>query len=205
MPNRSSRARRSTRSATSRRFERPGIRRIRSSADDAGYYGGFKQQDVKPTPESPLLKLGIEKIPPLVTTAVLLDAKQHVGKGRAMADGELVTAAHIEAMLKAQGLGRRGILPGDMVWIYTGWSENWKDGDDGSPYYAMAPGLSVDAAKCARRPARRCGRPRRAVHRPRTERHAAGQGAAGARHRAGLPFSSITRCCRCSASITSRT
>jgi len=117
------------------------------AADDASYYGGFKQQDVKPTPDSPLLKLGIEKIPPLVTTAVLLDAKRHVGKGKAMADGEVVTAAHIEAMLKAQGLGRRGILPGDMVWIHTGWSENWKEGDAASPYYAMAPGLAVDAAK----------------------------------------------------------
>jgi hypothetical protein len=117
------------------------------SADGASYYGGYKQKDVKPTPDSPLLKLGIEKIPPLVTTAVLLDAKSLVGKGKAMADGELVTAAHIEAMLKAQGLGKRGILPGDMVWIYTGWSENWKDGDDGARYYAMAPGLSVDAAK----------------------------------------------------------
>ncbi len=117
------------------------------SADGASYYGGYKQRDVKPSADSPLLKLGIEKMPPLVTTAVLLDARSHVGKGRAMADGEVVTAAHIEAMLKAQGLARRGILPGDMVWIYTGWSEQWKEGVDGEPYYAMAPGLSVDAAK----------------------------------------------------------
>ena len=117
------------------------------SADGASYYGGYKQKDVKPTPDSPLLKLGIEKIPPLVTTAVLLDARSHVGKGKAMADGEVVTAAHIEGMLKAQGLAKRGILPGDMVWIYTGWSENWKDGDEGARYYAMAPGLAVDAAK----------------------------------------------------------
>ena len=50
-------------------------------------------------------------------------------------------------MLKAQGLAKRGILPGDMVWIYTGWSEQWKDGEEGARYYAMAPGLSVDAAK----------------------------------------------------------
>ena len=115
-------------------------------ADQAKYYGGFKQADVKPTPDSPLLKLGIEKIPPLVTTAVLLDAKRL--KGKTLGDGQLVTAADIEAMMKAQGLARRGILPGDMVWIYTGWSENWKDpADANSAYYAMAPGLSVDAAK----------------------------------------------------------
>ena len=116
-------------------------------ADDASYYGGYKQRDVKPSADSPLLKLGIEKIPPLVTTAVLLDARSLVGKGRPMADGELVTAAHIDAMVKAQGLAKRGILPGDMVWIYTGWSENWKDGEEGAPYYAAAPGLAVDAAK----------------------------------------------------------
>lgn len=74
-------------------------------------------------------------------------AEGYVGKGRAMADGGLVTAAHIVGMLKAQGLAKRGILPGDRVWIYTGWSENWEKAGDGGPYYAMAPGLSVDAAK----------------------------------------------------------
>src|SRR5207237_111315 len=50
------------------------------SADGASYYGGFRQQDVKPSADSPLLKLGMEKMPPLVTTAVLLDAKEVVGQ-----------------------------------------------------------------------------------------------------------------------------
>jgi len=117
------------------------------AADEASYYGGYKQRDVKPSADSPLLKLGIEKMPALVTTALLLDARSVVGNGRPMEPGELVTAAHIDAMLKAQGLARRGILPGDMVWIYTGWSDNWKEGDEGAPYYAAAPGLAVDAAK----------------------------------------------------------
>ena len=56
-----------------------------------------------------------------MTSAVLLDAKTHVGKGQPMKAGEVVTAAHIDAMLKAQGLTRRGILPGDVVYIRTGW------------------------------------------------------------------------------------
>jgi hypothetical protein len=60
--------------------------------ESATYYGGFTQKDVKPTPESGLLKLGMEKAPPLITTAVLLDAKQHVGGGQPMKAGELVTA-----------------------------------------------------------------------------------------------------------------
>ena len=116
-------------------------------ADQATYYGGMKQSEVKPTPDSPLLKLGIDKIPPIVTTAVLLDAKSFVGNGKAMSDGQLVTAEHIKGMLKAQRLARRGILPGDMVWVYTGWSDSWRDPAGDTAYYAMAPGLSVDAAK----------------------------------------------------------
>jgi kynurenine formamidase len=116
--------------------------------DTAKYYGGHTQQQVKPTPESPLLKLGMEKAPPLVTSAVLLDAKAWVGKGQAMKAGELITAAHLQEMLRAQGLGKRGILPGDIVLIHTGWGEQWKDpGGDRTPYYAQGPGLSYDAAQ----------------------------------------------------------
>src|SRR5262249_50197601 len=53
-------------------------------ADKAQYYGGYTQADVKPAPDSPLQKLGIEKVPPIITSAVLLDAKSHLGRGSAM-------------------------------------------------------------------------------------------------------------------------
>jgi kynurenine formamidase len=115
--------------------------------DEAVYYGGFTQKDVKPTPDSPLLRLGMEKMPAIVTSAVLLDAKAHVGKGQAMKAGEIVSAEHIRAMLKAQGLANRGILPGDVVYIYTGWSEHWRDPDTEKVYYGQAPGLAYDAAR----------------------------------------------------------
>ena len=95
----------------------------------ATYYGGYTQEQVKPTPDSPLRKLGIDKVPPIVTTAVLLDAKTHVGGGKAMEPGALVTAEHIEAMLKAQGLAGRGLMAGDVLYVYTGWGDNWKDPD----------------------------------------------------------------------------
>jgi kynurenine formamidase len=111
------------------------------------YYGGYTQQDVKPTADSPLLKLGMEKAPPIVTSAVLLDAKALVGGGQPMKAGELVTTKDIEAMLKAEGLGGRGILPGDVVYIYTGWGDYWSDPDTEKSYYAKAPGLGYDAAK----------------------------------------------------------
>src|SRR5205814_10438918 len=90
-------------------------------AEQALYYGGFTQTEVKPTPESPLLKLGMEKVPPIITSAVLLDAKAVVGKGQPMKAGEIVTVKHIEQMLSAQSLAKRGILPGDVVYINTGW------------------------------------------------------------------------------------
>jgi kynurenine formamidase len=117
------------------------------SPDGAHYYGGLTQKDVKPTPDSPLLKLGMEKAPPIITTAVLLDAKQHVNGGKPMGAGEVVTPKHIEAMLEAQGLRERGILPGDVVYVYTGWSDQYRDPDTEKVYYSKAPGLSYDTAK----------------------------------------------------------
>ncbi len=117
------------------------------SADAAKYYGGFEQKDVKPTPDSPLLKLGMDKVPPIVTEAVLLDARSYLGKGQPLKAGQVITAKDIEGMLEAQGLGWRGIQPGDVVYIYTGWGESWADPVGNSGYYTMAPGLSDDAGK----------------------------------------------------------
>jgi kynurenine formamidase len=114
-------------------------------AEQAVYYGGLTQQEVKPTPDSPLLKLGIDKAPPIITSAVLFDAKAY--KKAAMKDGELVSAKDLEAMLKAQGLAQRGVLPGDVVYVRTGWSDHWRDPDTEKFYYTKAPGLSFDAAQ----------------------------------------------------------
>ena len=113
--------------------------------DGATYYGGLTQNEVKPTAESPLLKLGIDKIPPIITSAVLLDAKAY--KKGALKGGETVTAADLQGMLKAQDLASRGILPGDVVYVHTGWGEQWSDPDTAKVYYSQAPGLSYDAAQ----------------------------------------------------------
>jgi kynurenine formamidase len=115
-------------------------------AESIRYYGGFTQAEVKPTPDSPLLKLGIEKAPPIVTSAVLLDARTYLGNGDRLLDGQLISAADIEGMLRAQGLGHRGLLPGDVLYIYTGWEDLWQDPDVLGEYYTKGPGLAVDAA-----------------------------------------------------------
>ena len=110
-------------------------------SDGARYYGGYTQSEVKPSAESPLLKLGIENVPPIITSAVLLDARAHLGGGESLSAGQLITRADIEAMLDAQGLGSRGLLPGDVLYIYTGWSDIWESDE----YYTKGPGISYDA------------------------------------------------------------
>ena len=110
-------------------------------ADGANYYGGYSQSDVKPSAASPLLKLGIEHAPPIITSAVLLDARSHLGNGDVLPAGYAISAADIEAMIEAQGLGWRGLLPGDVLYIYTGWSDIWETDE----YYTKGPGLANDA------------------------------------------------------------
>lgn len=110
-------------------------------SDGAKYYGGYSQSEVKPTAESPLLKLGIEQAPPIITTALLLDARSHLGDGDRLPAGTVITAADIDAMIEAQGLGWRGLLPGDVLYIYTGWSDIWETPE----YYTKGPGLANDA------------------------------------------------------------
>jgi len=53
----------------------------------------------------------------------------------------------VEEMLKAQGLSFRGILPGDVVYVHTGWGDHWRDPDTEKFYYTKAPGLAYDAAR----------------------------------------------------------
>jgi kynurenine formamidase len=50
-------------------------------------------------------------------------------------------------MLKAQGMESRGLLAGDVLYIYTGWGDLWKDPDTEKIYYTKGPGLSYDAAR----------------------------------------------------------
>lgn len=128
-------------------LEAPWDGKSANPADGAVYYGGHRQKEVKPTPDAPLARLGMEKAPPIITSAVLLDAKQHVGRGEPLKAGQRVTAKDIEAMIKAQGLAWRGLLPGDVLYVYTGWGDQWRDPDTEKVYYTKGPGLSYDAAK----------------------------------------------------------
>ena len=47
-----------------------------------------------------------------------------------MSAGEYVSINDIKKSIEASSLKSRGILPGDVVLIYTGWSENYQDPDE---------------------------------------------------------------------------
>ena len=111
------------------------------------YFGDFDGKEVKPKPDSPLNKLGIETVPPIITTAVFLDVRKHVFDGRAMKAGEYVTVKHIKDTISKTKLKDRGILPGDVVLINTGWSDNYQDPDELGLYYTKAPGVSYNLVK----------------------------------------------------------
>ena len=111
------------------------------------YFGELNGKEVKPTPESPLKKLGIESVPPIITTAVFLDVRKHIFNGKAMKAGEYVTVQHIKDTIKKSNVKDRGILPGDVVLINTGWSDNYQDPDDLGIYYTKAPGVSYNLVK----------------------------------------------------------
>ena len=115
--------------------------------DDVFYYGGLTQRDVKPTPDGVVAKLGIHNVPPIITSAVLLDAKAYLGNGEVLKAGTVIGIDAIREMMKRQGLAERGLLPGDVLYIHTGWGENWQDPEPAPHYYTEGPGLGYDAAE----------------------------------------------------------
>ncbi|MFW3613979.1 cyclase family protein [Billgrantia antri] len=114
-------------------------------SDALRYYAGFTQDEVKPAPEAPLARLGLENLPPIVTSAVLLDAAAYLNEGEPLAPGDLITRDDIQGMIEAQGLARRGLLPGDVLYIHTGWGKLWSSDDE--RYYTQGPGLAFDTVE----------------------------------------------------------
>ena len=111
------------------------------------FFGGLKGNEVKPSNESPLLKLGMETVPPIITTAILVNVKKYAYDGESMSAGEYVSIKDIKKSIESSTLKSRGILPGDVVLIYTGWSDNYQDPDELKLYYSMAPGISYSLAE----------------------------------------------------------
>jgi kynurenine formamidase len=86
-------------------------------------------------------KMGIEKIPPIVTRGVLLDMAKHKGKQQLL-EGEVITADEIRAAQQAQGVQ---IKEGDVAILHTGWLSMLYT--DAKRYGAGEPGIDVGAAE----------------------------------------------------------
>jgi kynurenine formamidase len=106
---------------------------------DNVYYNGNKAADFV-TIEG-VTKLGIEKVPPLVTRGVVLDMAAHY-KQAIVTETTEFTVADIEAVLKKAGLALR---KGDVVLFNTGWLE--LIGKDDKRFLEAEPGIGMEAAR----------------------------------------------------------
>ena len=101
-------------------------------------YNGFRFEQV--IGNWGLLRLGIENLPPLVCSGVLLDiAALH---GRVLDPGEAITPSDLEAASARQ---HQELRRGDVVLIRTGWGRYY--GSDNERYVGESPGIGVSAAQ----------------------------------------------------------
>jgi kynurenine formamidase len=109
------------------------------------YYNGHKIADFgDPTG---LKKLGIDKLPPMVTRGVLLDMAAHLAGTDKVQDGVVkegtaFNTKEIEDAAKKQNVE---IRQGDVVLFHTGWAS--LIGKDNKRFNAGEPGLGVEGAK----------------------------------------------------------
>jgi kynurenine formamidase len=103
------------------------------------YYNGNKLADF--ADPNGLKKLGIEKVPPMVTRGVLLDMAAYF-KTDIVKEGTAFNVKEIEEAAKQQNVE---IRQGDVVIFHTGWLS--LIGKDDKRYSAGEPGLGVEGAK----------------------------------------------------------
>jgi kynurenine formamidase len=106
---------------------------------DWTYYNGLKSADFAAA--DGLKKLGVEKIPPIVTRGVMLDMAAYY-KTDIVKEGTAFNVKEIEEVAKNQGVE---IRKGDVVLFHTGWTS--LIGKDDKRYGAGEPGVGVEGAK----------------------------------------------------------
>ncbi len=106
------------------------------------YYNGFKDSDFAKA--DGLTKLGLEKLPPIVTRGVMLDMSAHYGQD-IVKEGTAYTREDIVAAAEKQGVELR---EGDTVLFHSGWL-NLLDGEnpDHDRYVSVEPGLGITGAE----------------------------------------------------------
>jgi kynurenine formamidase len=103
------------------------------------YYNGNKSGDFAAA--DGLKKLGVEKIPPIVTRGVLLDMAAYYNTD-IVKEGTAFNVKEIDEVAKKQGVE---IRQGDVVLFHTGWTS--LIGKDDKRYNTGEPGVGVEGAK----------------------------------------------------------
>ncbi|AGN84138.1 cyclase family protein [Enterobacter sp. R4-368] len=103
------------------------------------YYNGNKAADFITI--DGVKKLGIEKVPPMVTRGVVLDMTAFYQQ-KIVPGGTEFSVADIQSVLKNQGLT---LKKGDIVLFNTGWLE--LVGKDNKQFLEKEPGIGMEAAK----------------------------------------------------------
>ena len=114
---------------------------------DLKLHGGVDAVTATATPGGIGAKLGVDHFPVdlMLNRAVVLDVARQIAGGRPdpLPPGFEVTAAHLDATAKAQGVQVR---PGDSLLIRTGWGQYF--GKDNAKYLGeQSPGPGQDAAR----------------------------------------------------------
>lgn len=106
------------------------------------YYNGFKDKDFAKA--DGLTKLGIEKLPPIVTRGVLLNMSEFYGQD-IVKEGTAYTKEDIIAAANSQDVK---LKKGDVVLFHSGWL-NLLDGEqqDHDRYVSVEPGLGNSGAE----------------------------------------------------------
>ena len=106
---------------------------------DGVYYNGNRVEEFGQT--TGLTKLGVDKVPPIVTRGVLIDMARHKGVER-MNEGEIVSADDIRAAMQEQGVE---VQEGDVVVLHTGWLSMLDE--DPTRFGNGEPGIDAEAAE----------------------------------------------------------
>jgi hypothetical protein len=72
-----------------------------------------------------LTKLGVDKIPPMIARAVIIDMTSHFGV-KNMEAGQAITPDGVKAAMKSQNIK---INEGDIILFYTGWTDHKLNSD----------------------------------------------------------------------------
>jgi len=108
-------------------FGHAGLRvRMEDGSTKSVYYNGFTADEIY----SPygLLSLGVEAFRPLITRGILIDVPGYKGV-ETLPTGYEITMDDVRGALSRQGIDESSVQPGDAIFIRSGWSEFWNDGE----------------------------------------------------------------------------